>query len=272
MDPRSNPPEILTQKTLFLEKAAAAGLPVPQSRSVSSKVELVLVAKELGFPLIVKPTEGFAGNGISSIHSAAELDAHEFKPGVFSVQRLVRGRSGGTAILLTPEQAVWWQSSFRTKVWPEPYGPSTRRAFIHLPEMPRILEKLAPLLGMRGLCELEWILPDEGGPPQLIEFNPRPAAYLYLTDFMGGKLPEAIRAFLSNEPVQTCVTRDLEGIEYALFPEDAVQAAKQRDWRRLLAWMSGRAGPVFKGGASLVALVHLGDVQGCDPLTLATKK
>ncbi|MEI6871373.1 MAG: hypothetical protein WCL08_03735 [Verrucomicrobiota bacterium] len=236
---REGDPDVLIHKTLFIEKAAAAGLPVPPYCSVVSSVELCAAAAELGFPVIVKPALGFAGNGIFSANTMAELRGRSLPDGEWCVQRQVTGRSGGTALLLWNNRPVWWQNSLRTKVWPEPFGPSCRRTSIHLPEMPEILDRLASALDFYGLCEVEWILPDCGGPPLLIEFNPRPASYLYTTTAMGGDLPVALRSLFAGKEFNSSSTGH-NGSEVALFPEDAIQAAKQMDISRLWAWCSGR--------------------------------
>ncbi len=251
VDPAGDKPEVLTLKTHFLEKAAAAGLPVPASRSASSAAELRDAAREIGFPLLVKPSSGFAGNGIYRADSLEELKRQLFIPGTYSIQRVVEGQSGGTAILFQPDRPVWWHSSLRAKVWPEPYGPSSRRRCVYPPEIKYIVQELAPILGMRGFGELEWILPSEGGPPQLIEFNPRPPTYLYLTSFMGANLSAVLRAFFSNQPAP--IARfEIDSQEIALFPEDALQAAKQRDWWRLFRWSIGQGGPTFDAEPDLV--------------------
>ena len=238
-DARGGDAHVLIDKTLFVEKAAAAGLPVPPFCPIVSSGELCAAAAELGFPVIVKPAVGFAGNGIFSANTMADLRAREVPEGKWCVQRQISGRSGGTALLLWDGRPVWWQNSLRTKVWPEPFGPSCRRTSIPLPEMSQILNRLASSLGFRGLCEVEWILPDWGGPPLLIEFNPRPASYLYTTTAMGGDLPRALSTLFSGKEFNS-LSMGHNGSEVALFPEDAIQAAKQLDFSRLWEWCSGK--------------------------------
>ncbi|NBV86444.1 MAG: hypothetical protein EBS01_09330 [Verrucomicrobia bacterium] len=55
-DGRGGDAHVLIDKTLFVEKAAAAGLPVPPFCPIVSSGELCAAAAELGFPVIAAPT------------------------------------------------------------------------------------------------------------------------------------------------------------------------------------------------------------------------
>jgi predicted ATP-grasp superfamily ATP-dependent carboligase len=243
VDPASDKAPMLTSKARFFEGAAAAGLPIPRTRSASTAAEIRAAAKELGFPILIKPAEGVAGTGVFTAADAAELERKLPADGAFVAQSFIPGRSGGTAALFDGGRPAWWFSSLRDRVWPEPYGPSCRRRLINPPEIPAMLEKLGALLGLRGLVELEWILPEGGGGPLIIEMNPRPPSYLYLADEMGAGLTAALRAFLPGGASASPAAASGEGVA-ALFPEDAVRAAAQRDWRACAGWLTGRAGAV----------------------------
>jgi biotin carboxylase len=56
------------------EVLAAGGLPVPAFRSVSSAFEAAAAAREIGFPVVVKPVDGSAG--VRACADAAEAEAH----------------------------------------------------------------------------------------------------------------------------------------------------------------------------------------------------
>ncbi len=242
VDPATVNPELLIHKTLLMSAASAPGLPVPRSITVSTADEIREAARAIGFPVLVKPAVGTAGSGIVTAGDAGELEARMPSPGPFVVQALVKGRVGGTLVLFDHGRPLWWQNSLRKRVWPEPYGPSCQRRSISHPAFSIIVEKLGAILNMTGLGEIEWILPDDGGSPLVIEFNPRPPPYAYLADAKGGDLPKAIAAFLAGARTTAAPSDGPEGPLVRLFPQDAIRAIESRDWKDCALWLSGMAG------------------------------
>lgn len=242
VDPSSTDPEVLTRKTLFMAAAQKAELPVPQSIMASTAADIRAAARSIGFPVMIKPAEGSAGKGINCVGTEAELEAFTPPGGSCVVQSRVEGRTGGTLVLFDHGRPLWWHSSLRVRHWPEPYGPSCQRRAIHHPAIAGIVEKTGAMLGVTGLCEIEWILPDEGGTPQIIELNPRPPSFHYMAEQMGADLPGAIRAFLAGDKTATAPPAGPEGPVVRLFPEDAARAAANLDWRDIALWLTGSAG------------------------------
>jgi len=62
-----------TDKQAMRECFAAAGLPVPRFRAVSSTSEAMAGARELGFPLVVKPVDSSGSRGVRRCESMDEL-------------------------------------------------------------------------------------------------------------------------------------------------------------------------------------------------------
>lgn len=58
------------------EVLAAGGVPVPAYRSVSSAREAVDAAREIGFPVVVKPVDGSGSVGVRACADAEEVEAH----------------------------------------------------------------------------------------------------------------------------------------------------------------------------------------------------
>lgn len=244
VDISSTDPDILIRKTMFLAAAREADLPIPHSISASSPDEIRAAARSIGFPLLVKPSEGSTGRGIVRTGDAAELEALMPAAGSFVVQSLIDGRTGGTLVLYDRGVPLWWHSSLRVQFWPQPYGPSCQRRSFHLPEFEGLVKKVGTMLGLTGLCEVEWILPDDGGAPLIIEFNPRPPSFHAIAERMGADLPGAIRAFLGGDRTVTPPVAGPEGPVIRLFPEDAIRAAACLDWHGCALWLSGSAGPL----------------------------
>lgn len=242
VDPASAKPALLASKAEFLAAAAASGVRVPAFRPASTPAEVLAAARALGFPVIVKPVDGSAGTGVRKVASEAELPGGP-PPGAVIVQSFVAGAAGGTAVLYDHGRPVWWLSSLRTRVWPEPYGPSSCRTPVELPGVETMLTALGGATGLHGFCEFDWILPEDGSPPQVIELNPRVPAYLSAAERMGSDLSSALRAFLAGER-PGAPRAPLARTPVGLFPEDLTRALAVRDWARCREWLEGTAGPV----------------------------
>lgn len=244
IDPSSIDPEILTQKTRFVAAAQMAELPIPPSITASTADDVRAAARSIGFPVLIKPAQGSAGKGIISADTAEELESRLPPAGSFVVQRRIAGRTGGTLVLFDRGRPLWWHNSLRVQFWPKPYGPSCQRRSVHHPAFGGLMAKAGAMLGMTGLCEIEWILPDDGGVPRLIELNPRPPSFHYMAEQMGADLPGAIRAFLAGDKTVTAPAAGPEGPVVRLFPEDATRALESFDWLDCARWLTGSAGPL----------------------------
>jgi len=75
--PPPNLLELLGDKTAARRLAAAAGVPVlpGTENAVKSPAEAQKIAREIGYPVIVKAAMGGGGRGMRVVHGAAELDA-----------------------------------------------------------------------------------------------------------------------------------------------------------------------------------------------------
>ena len=63
---------VANDKAKTLEVAAKAGIPTPQSR-LGTKENSLLVAKELGYPLVIKPRDGHGGQDVLWVEHEAAL-------------------------------------------------------------------------------------------------------------------------------------------------------------------------------------------------------
>jgi cyanophycin synthetase len=108
---------IAQDKDLTRRMLAAAGVPVPMGRAVTSASDAWLAAQELGEPVVVKPIDGNQGRAVSirldtedAIRQAYELAAKEDRHGAVGsgsgviVERFVPGRHH--RVLVVGEQAI----------------------------------------------------------------------------------------------------------------------------------------------------------------------
>ncbi|TYP51655.1 cyanophycin synthetase [Thermosediminibacter litoriperuensis] len=89
--------DIACNKTLTKKMLTLAGIPVPEGTVVCTEEEAIRAAKELGFPVVVKPVDGNQGMGVSlNLKSDAEVAeafrlAAGYSPRII-VERYIRGR------------------------------------------------------------------------------------------------------------------------------------------------------------------------------------
>lgn len=244
-DPAGLGAELLLSKARFMEEAQSRGLPIPPSRTAASRKELGEAAAALGFPVIVKPVQGSSGKGIFVARSADELieSARSEHEGSYLVQRFVTGRVGSTLVLFDRGVPRAWLASFKLRCHPAPYGPSTARQRVHLPESREVLAGFGRMLGIHGLAAFDWILPDEGGQALVLECNGRPFSWLHMVGAVGLDLPGAIRAMRAGEPARIAVP-ETTGEVIALFPQDPLRAIAESDWKRLVQWLYAPPGPL----------------------------
>jgi Carbamoyl-phosphate synthase L chain, ATP binding domain len=86
-------------KPSMKEALRNAGVPCAQSAAVASMDELIAFAKQVGFPLILKPRDGAGASGTSRVDSLAELQQAAHELGVdrgrsVAVEEFIEGHEG----------------------------------------------------------------------------------------------------------------------------------------------------------------------------------
>jgi|CXWL01.1.fsa_nt_gi hypothetical protein len=245
IDPAGMGAQLLISKASFMVEALKRGLPIPPSRMAASRDALGEAAGSLGFPVIIKPVQGSGGRGIFTARSMDELrqSARSAEEGAYLVQRLISGQVGSTAVLFDRGTPRAWLPSYKRKVFPEPYGQSTARQRVHLPDSEETLTRFGRMLGAHGIMAFDWILPDDGGQALIFECNGRPPSYMYMIEEVGLDLAGAIADMRTRERLRTPPPETM-GDEIAIFPQNAVRAIALSDWKRLASWLLSPPGPL----------------------------
>ena len=227
----------LASKAAFCELAAAAGLPVPASRSCSTIDDARAAADAIGLPIMLKTSGGFAGLGVKLVRERRELDASfaalvDGAPVV--AQRFVEGPIGNTVVLFDRGLPICWMSAFKVRTWPGPFGPSSARQFMSHADVEPIIRTVGARSGYHGFCAVDWVL-DREGRLQLIELNARPVPAIHMGSLAGVDFSRAVRELLAGTPrVQAPRPRARRVVP--MFPEDVWRAASE-DSLSLAAWL-----------------------------------
>jgi biotin carboxylase len=235
--------ELIFCKAAFTEACQDAGVPTPRSRVCHSFEELTAAADEVGYPLAVKTSLGFGGNGVIRVNDPRELhNAYEKlrHRAPLVAQEFVAGRIGTTQMVLDRGKVLYWMPTFVTKCCPEPYGPSCVRVFLDendLAQMKPIVENVAKMTNFRGMCGIDWIQRKDGT-FAILELNPRPTPAMELGRFAGVDCGEAVLALLNGKPVQLSPER-VSGRNKTvyLFPQHVTRCLRYHKYRDLIYWL-----------------------------------
>ncbi len=225
--------DLLVSKAAFVRAMAAKGLPIPDSEVAVGPDAARAAAERIGYPVIAKPDASTGGRGLFRADEPKDLGRVP-EGATYVVQRLVDGDVGSTAILLDGGRPLCWMSAFKHEVHPKPYGPSCVRRYVHFPPLEPRLEALGALLPGRHLCGVDWILPRGSPEPLLLELNGRPPPWVHLHARFGVDLPGAIRAMLAHAPVVVRPPESVSDPVVRMFPQDAIRALDEGDWRGFL--------------------------------------
>ena len=203
------------------------GVPQPATRIVKSEIELRDVIR---FPSVVKTSVGTASRGIWFVRDAAGLDGalqELTTSGAFVDEVLVQDLIAGTT---EKAQAVFCRGKLigfhaYRQIAPGVGGGEAIKQSVSRPVLRAHVADIGDKLGWHGALSVDYILPDDGATPFLVDCNPRlvepMSAYLAGTDLVGlllrvslGETPDAlpesregVRTHLAMQALLGCASR-----------------------------------------------------------------
>jgi glutathione synthase/RimK-type ligase-like ATP-grasp enzyme len=219
---------VLASKAAFCELATGAALPIPASRTCAVFADACDAVDELGLPLMLKQSSGFAGLGVRLVRDDADLgDAWSAVAdgGLVVAQRFVDGPIGNTVVLYDRGVPIAWMSAYKVRTWPGPFGPSSARRFMSHADVEPLIRKVGALSGYHGFCALDWVL-DPDGRLQVIELNARPVPTIHMGRLAGVDFARAVRELLAGVP-RVQPPRPRVDRVIPMFPEDVWRAASE---------------------------------------------
>jgi len=195
------PPHEVVQRSVdklaLLEAAADAGLPCPETIPCSGLEQARAVAREFGYPVLLKPkTTVFPlGASMQQIQSAAVADeeALERRFGNFGdpclVQRSEQGPIVSCSGVIAGGELLGFATSRYRRTYPPDGGPVSFSETVNPPEGLRSkVESLMSGLGWQGVFEVELVQRGERS-FSTIDLNPRVFGSLWLVINAGAPLP-----------------------------------------------------------------------------------
>jgi predicted ATP-grasp superfamily ATP-dependent carboligase len=165
-------------KTISL--AQSLGIPCPQTVSLTHLENLSEVARQLSFPVVIKPRVSSGSRGLAYIRSASALEEacrriHQAYGG-FLIQECLPpgGDTLGVEVLMHPDGQP--RAAFvhrRLREYPVAGGPSTLRESLACPELIAQGVRLLQAMDWVGVAMVEFKVDSRDGVPKLMEVNPK---------------------------------------------------------------------------------------------------
>ncbi|HEY3639160.1 MAG TPA: hypothetical protein VGK90_13510 [Rhizomicrobium sp.] len=240
-------PRLISRKG-FMSEARAEGIRVPDTRAISTEVDLEAAITALGFPLVLKSDGSWGGDGVIVARNATEAraafaklsrapsrlrslaraikrrDAHYLHdviksvPRIVSAQRFVRGQPAASAFAAWRGEIVG-AVYYDVLIAEGTIGPPSVIRRVDCAEIAVATHKIARRFGLSGIHGLDFIR-DASGAPHLIEINPRATQGSTLAFGPARDLPAALAGCLMTDaPARPAIPNDL----VAFFP---------REWKR----------------------------------------
>lgn len=184
-----NPPETIRRirdKHSFFEELNHLGISHPHTTIVEDFEEAKTAAKDTGFPMVLKPTEGFGGFGVRKAEDQNQLEKifHKIKPTAdrILIQEFIEGVNASVSFVASSTRARTLSMNEQLLGLievhqEEPFGYCGNIVPLHIPDptltrCDTIVKKVSTSFKLRGSNGIDMVISEEGI-PHVIEVNPR---------------------------------------------------------------------------------------------------
>ena len=235
-NPDADSVEFISSKIEFITKAHQHGICVPDFEICANKYQLDLATARLGFPVVLKKSEGFGGGSIFFIKNQEELDNFRVAEPVVA-QKFIEGRTVSVAALYDHGTLCAYYSYYRHRT-SGLFGVSTAIKFKIFHDLEIILKGLGQISGFNGISGIDLIEDDKSGKLYLLEKNFRPTLTILIGKYVGVDLINMIKKisanFIFNTPIRQI---DKSGKIVPIFPGDVLRAIDKLDLIGLIRWL-----------------------------------
>jgi len=164
----------VTNKRLMRDACAAGGVPVPRYRCVRNAAEAVDAARDIGLPVVVKPTDSQSSKGVAKVWNIADVPlwfsyaVRESRERKVLVEQMLSGVESSVEAYVTPDAITVLGISEKTKS-PPPYSFDTRLIYPAsfspevVAELRRVNDLVIRAVGIPfGITHAEYIVTPQG--------------------------------------------------------------------------------------------------------------
>ena len=220
-----------------------AGVTLPESAPVASAWDLIEFGDKAGWPVMLKPVDGVGGGGVARVRAAEQAVAamtmvSSDYPALMA-QAFVPGPVASCQVVYDRGEPLAWATSFKTRTWPVPYGPTCAVTFAPIPGVAEQLPLIGRALGFHGALTVDMIVHERTAQPVIIEVNARPAGIMGRGRRAGVDFAGALRQLLLGTSMNKHARGTRLSFTAGLYPQDLVRCIDQgeiaplRDWFRV---------------------------------------
>lgn len=242
-------PRIATRAEM-MHLAETVGVRVPRTWVVQSPTSIRRWSEEVGFPAVLKMDGSWGGMGVVMVrnidqaraayrcamrpswrqaivaqcmqrHSAPLLRLMQGRRPTVTIQKFVPGPVVSHSVACWKGEVLADASTVHLKSEGST-GPATVVRLTDCAEIERATERLVKVLGISGLCGMDFIIEADTGVAHLLEVNPRATPTCHLVFDEGRDLPRALLRRLCDRPLPPAITP----------PPVATVALFPGEWRR----------------------------------------
>jgi hypothetical protein len=173
-------------KAAFFEELKRLGIAHPRTEVAANVGEAKTAAVEIGFPVVLKPADGFGGVGIRIARNSHDIGEKflgtQRASRTFLVQKLIEGLHGSISLLAADEEVKVLTINEQLLGLPflfqrDPFGYCGNTVPVYLDnsileKCKNIAEKISLNFGLKGSNGIDLVLSREGT-PYVVEVNPR---------------------------------------------------------------------------------------------------
>jgi len=222
--------------------AAQWDLPIPASQLCQSTDEVMAFGAQVGWPVMVKPSDQLGGNGIRKFDRAVDVEVAASKLRFpLLAQKFIFGRRVVIDMVCSGGRLLAWLSSYSIAQGKGPFSYSTGRLHRAMPGLAPLAEKIAAHSRFEGFCGIDCIEEAGSGRIYLLEFNPRPTSAWRFAGHCGVDLSGVIKSWVDERDTAAAPLTLPSGreIQTHYFASDLIRCVRQKDWWGLRHWLPG---------------------------------
>lgn len=233
---------VLRLRSKTVEFLQGKGIRTPKQVIFREDCDIISDLSQLGNPIVINSDHTCAGSGVAVVHTiedakrkANRIEKNPFfllRDGMTVAQEFIAGSSASVSFSAQNGQTLEAFCYLIHHRYPEPYGPSSVVEIINRNDLLDITSKVVEHVAYTGFGGIDFILPEDGGEPVLLEVNPRLTQTTHLGGLFGADICRAMSSYLSGSSYQRAV--DVKSTKkIALFPTE---------------WMRDKSSPYLSSG------------------------
>jgi hypothetical protein len=200
--------EIALGKLSSQRFAAELGLPTPRTTAIHAPHEISSVARDLGFPLVIKGDKGSGGSHVrysanmEELRQAYRATAARARVGQPIAQEFIPGDVYLTHVLYDHGEPVAICSHMKERHFPASGGITARGITVHHPELDRQAIRIFSALRWHGPAKADFKCDQRDGRFKLMELDPRISASIDIPAAAGVDMIEMCCRMVCGERVE----------------------------------------------------------------------